>query len=244
MAVLPPTDESTCASSVVGTWSNATPRWYTAAAKPARSPTTPPPSATTRPSRPRIDALASGVHREVGDRAVQRVALGVERAQLAERIAAREQRPVAVVAHPFVQVLGPGTQVDHGAVLGEPPAAFLRQHHPAASAEHHALQRRQFGEHLRLACAKPGFALDLEDQRDLDAATAFDLLIGVEKAQGEAPREQPPDGGLAGAHHADEIDVVPRALHARHCRNKNGREVPAVAPPVAAAAGDAAISEP
>ena len=47
MPVLPPTDESTCASSVVGTWMNGTPRMKHAAAKPAMSPTTPPPSDTT-----------------------------------------------------------------------------------------------------------------------------------------------------------------------------------------------------
>ena len=39
------------ASSVVGTCTTSTPRWYTAAAKPAVSPTTPPPSATTASSR-------------------------------------------------------------------------------------------------------------------------------------------------------------------------------------------------
>ena len=45
MAVLPPTDESTCASSVVGTCTKGTPRMKQAAAKPAMSPTTPPPRA-------------------------------------------------------------------------------------------------------------------------------------------------------------------------------------------------------
>ncbi len=47
MAVLPPTDESTCASSVVGTCTKGTPRMYRAAAKPVMSPTTPPPSANS-----------------------------------------------------------------------------------------------------------------------------------------------------------------------------------------------------
>ena len=46
MPVLPPTEESTWASSVVGTWMKSTPRSSTEAAKPVRSPTTPPPSAT------------------------------------------------------------------------------------------------------------------------------------------------------------------------------------------------------
>ena len=45
--VLPPTDESIWASKVVGIWIKETPRKYIAAAKPATSPTTPPPNATT-----------------------------------------------------------------------------------------------------------------------------------------------------------------------------------------------------
>ena len=47
MPVLPPTLESTWASSVVGTCTKGRPRSAVAAANPARSPTTPPPSATT-----------------------------------------------------------------------------------------------------------------------------------------------------------------------------------------------------
>ncbi len=48
MPVLPPTDESTWASREVGACTKRTPRRSVAAANPARSPTTPPPSATTR----------------------------------------------------------------------------------------------------------------------------------------------------------------------------------------------------
>ena len=46
MATLPPMDESTWASSVVGACTRPMPRWKVAATKPARSPTTPPPRAT------------------------------------------------------------------------------------------------------------------------------------------------------------------------------------------------------
>ena len=49
--VLPPMAASTWPSRVVGTWTTATPRWYTAAAKPAVSVTTPPPTATTTSDR-------------------------------------------------------------------------------------------------------------------------------------------------------------------------------------------------
>ena len=55
MPVLPPTLESTWASRVVGICTKGRPRKVAAAAKPARSPTTPPPSAMTavRRSTPR-----------------------------------------------------------------------------------------------------------------------------------------------------------------------------------------------
>ena len=56
--VLPPTELSTWASSVVGICTKPTPRRSTAAAKPARSPTTPPPKATTRSSRPTFSAIS------------------------------------------------------------------------------------------------------------------------------------------------------------------------------------------
>src|SRR5919198_204850 len=59
MPVLPPTDESTCASRLVGTWMKSRPRRTLAAAKPARSPTTPPPSATTRSPRSILAAISA-----------------------------------------------------------------------------------------------------------------------------------------------------------------------------------------
>ena len=118
-------------------------------------------------------------------------------------------------------------QVDHRAARGEPAAVLRGEHGAAAGGEHDAFERGELGERLRLARAEAGLALDLEDQRHLHAAAALDLVVGVEEAQLQAPREQPPDGGLAGAHHADQVEVA-RALHRRHCRNKNGREDPAV----------------
>ena len=51
MPVLPPTEESTCASSEVGIWMKFMPRRTMPAAKPARSPITPPPSAMTASPR-------------------------------------------------------------------------------------------------------------------------------------------------------------------------------------------------
>ena len=60
MATLPPIELSTIASSVVGTTTQSTPRIHDAAAKPARSPTTPPPSATHQAVAPQA-SLQEGV---------------------------------------------------------------------------------------------------------------------------------------------------------------------------------------
>ena len=56
--VLPPTELSTWASSVVGICTKPTPRRRMAAAKPARSPITPPPKAITRSSRATFSAIS------------------------------------------------------------------------------------------------------------------------------------------------------------------------------------------
>ncbi len=63
IAVLPPTELSTCASSVVGTWTKRQPRRRIAAANPVRSPTTPPPSAMTASPRstPRVSSVSTTV---------------------------------------------------------------------------------------------------------------------------------------------------------------------------------------
>ena len=59
---MPPTEESTIESRVVGTCTTGTPRMYAAAANPARSPTTPPPKAATAQSRPKpMPAMASHI---------------------------------------------------------------------------------------------------------------------------------------------------------------------------------------
>src|SRR5215472_11139978 len=65
---------STCATSVVGMWTNATPRKKAAAAKPATSPTTPPPTATisdfrSPPARQRERTICSTLRRFFSDSA-------------------------------------------------------------------------------------------------------------------------------------------------------------------------------
>ena len=62
--------------------------------------------------------------------------------------------------------------------------------------------------HLTFAYAKPRFALFFEDVADVDAGAFLDLGVAIEELLAEQGREPPPDGGLAGAHGPDEIDVT------------------------------------
>ena len=74
------------------------------------------------------------------------------------------------------------------------------EHRAAAGREHDVGALHELGKHLALACAKSGFALDLENHRDAHAGCALDLVIAVVERLAEAAREQLADGCLAGAH--------------------------------------------
>src|SRR6185369_10762438 len=104
------------------------------------------------------------------------------------------------------------------------PAAVRVQHRAAPRSEHDAFHRGELGDRLLLAGAKPGLALDLENERDLHPAALLDLVVRIEEAQLEAPGEEAADGGLAGPHQADQEDV-PR-LHpgivGKNCRTAAG----------------------
>ncbi len=114
MPVLPPTLLSTCASSVVGICTNGSPRSAVAAANPARSPTTPPPSAITAVRRS-TPASSSASTPAVG---VQ--ALG----GLAGRHDDRARRRCR--SRPALQQ---GRQVQRGhGLVGDDDGALLRQH--------------------------------------------------------------------------------------------------------------------
>src|SRR6185295_4580653 len=81
-----------------------------------------------------------------------------------------------------------------------------------ASGEHRIVERAEFGDHLRLARAETGFALDVEDHGDAHPAAALDFLVRVEEVALQAPCEQTAHGGLSSAHHADK-DQAARGFH-------------------------------
>src|SRR5262249_46328837 len=103
-------------------------------------------------------------------------------------------------------------QVDHGAARRKTAAVLGIEHGAATSGEHHVLHRGEFLQHLRFAGAKARLPFNVEDERHGHAAAALDLVVAVDETQFQPPREQAADGALAGAHHADEVEVA-AALH-------------------------------
>jgi hypothetical protein len=71
---------------------------------------------------------------------------------------------------------------------------------------------RQFIQDARLALAEAFLALELEDRGDPHAAAGFDLVVGVEERAAELVRHGTTDRRLAGAHEADEEEIVSGGL--------------------------------
>jgi hypothetical protein len=70
----------------------------------------------------------------------------------------------------------------------------------------------QFGDDLVLEGAEGGLAVRGEDLLDPAARALLDHLVAVREGEPEALGEQVPDGGLAGAHEADQDDHGPACL--------------------------------
>ena len=64
----------------------------------------------------------------------------------------------------------------------------------------------QFVEYLLLEVAEGVLALALEEDADRAADAALDLVVTVDEAPLEMPRQVPADGGLAAAGQADQGD--------------------------------------
>ena len=99
-------------------------------------------------------------------------------------------------------------QVHHDAASGDVAPVLRGQDHAPARREDGVIQRTEFRDYLRLACAEARFALNVENHRDAHAAAALDLLVGIVEVALQAPCEQAPHGRLARAHHADQDEAA------------------------------------
>src|SRR5262249_3727169 len=97
-------------------------------------------------------------------------------------------------------------------------------------------------EGLTLALAESGLALFFEDERDINPGAPLDLGVAVVEGHPKQARQKPPDGGLAGAHGADEEQVwlaehgrgdsIPSWDRARKKRPPGGRPLTPTQKPV------------
>ena len=158
MPVLPPTEESTCASSVVGICTKRMPRRTMLAAKPARSPITPPPSAITQ--SPRSSPISS---RRSHSRGQRREALG--------RLAGRQDLRAGVAARGLQARLQRG-QVARGDVLVGDDAASARRRAAASMSS----PARAAAGRARSARRRSGA------ERDADRSSAAPVLASVASA--------------------------------------------------------------
>ena len=150
---------------------------------------------------------------QVGDFRVERRALDGEPLQHRLAVLALEQRAGAVARQPC-QLRGHlGMQVDHEPARAQQAPVAGIQHRAAAGGDDAAGPRQQFGEQGAFARAEAGFALAVEDRRHAGARMRLDLAVRVRERQAEPLGQPPADGGLAGAHGADQHEVG-RRIHA------------------------------
>ena len=149
---------------------------------------------------------AMRVDHEMRTLAVQRIALGVERLQLLERVATLQQRSLRVVAQPPVELLGRRAQVDHGTALAQVLPIDWPQHRAAARRQYRRRASRQRVDDFGFVVAESGLALCFEKAADRHAKVVLDYRIGIKKRQLAPARELPSQSGLAGTRQAHEGD--------------------------------------
>ena len=170
----------------------------------------------------RTGALAPGIDHDIGDFTVKRIALHIQGLQLFQRIDVLQQGTRFVVPGAMPQIARLAVQIHHQAAFGEMPAVIRVEYRAAAGGEHHVGELGQLIDHLFLARAKPGLALDLEYEGDAHAGAVFDFMIGVVKGLAQLGGEMPAHGGLSRPHQPDQKYVV-RDFHAFILAARPGR---------------------
>ena len=128
--------------------------------------------------------------------------------EMLEARAVRGQRPPSVRGHTIdqrrkrhVEPDGQAVAIDERTVLGIGKRA-------ATSGDDRVPQRQQVEQHLPFDVAEVRFALPREDAGDSAALARLDAFVDVFDAPVEARAERARERGLAGAHEADQIDLV------------------------------------
>ena len=172
-------------------------------------------SVDAKPVAQRLDAFIDDLfvrhvarqHHDVGA-PIDRLALAEQAVDGAFGIGGLQQRPVGAPPHPAHDHLGIGLEPDRDRLVADTVARLLAHEGAAAGRDHRRAAVEQPRDHPRLAVAEMRLAMGLENVGDRHARRGLDLGIGIDKGQLEPGRHPPPDGGLAGPHHADQHDAA------------------------------------
>ena len=135
---------------------------------------------------------------------VDGLALGDKTPDCRGRICGLQQRPIGAAPDPAQDHLGIRLEPDGDRPLADTRARLLAQHGAAAGREHNRRSTQQPRDHPRLAVAEMRLAVGFENFGNRHSGGEFNLGVGVDEGHRKARCETPPDGGLAGPHHADE----------------------------------------
>ena len=170
-------------------------------------------AAAAQPGMQRLDAFIDDLFvrhvarpdREIGA-LIDRLALLDQAPDGGGGIGGLQQRTVGAALHPAHDDIGIGLEPDRDRLVADAAAGLLAHEGAAAGREHGRTAVEQPRDHPRLAVPEMRLAMGFENVRDRHAGRRLDLGIGVEKRQPQPRRQPPPDGGFAGAHHADQHD--------------------------------------
>ena len=154
-----------------------------------------------------------GIEGEVGQFAVQRVAVRGQIVQHLLAVGALQQRPALVAGQAFQLRGHADPQVDHEAAPGDQCTVAGIQHRAATGGDQLAVALQHAGQGFAFMAAEAGFAGVLEDGRDAGAGGIDDGLVDIDEVQREALGQATADAGFASAHRADQ-DQVRSRIHA------------------------------
>lgn len=147
----------------------------------------------------------AGFDDKAGGLPIEGIANSVELAQLGTRVSDLKQRTMRIVSQTAGKFIRRGVEIHDDGLTFEQVAVGLTKDDPPPRCENPiALPGQCLREHLRLDIAKRRLPFTIKKRADRLADPLFDHAICVGERRTEAPRQLPPDGGLAPAWHSDQ----------------------------------------
>ena len=126
--------------------------------------------------------------------AVKRVTNRIQTAQLTQRIADLQQRPICVVAQAAKNLVRRRVQIDNLSPVAQPLAVEGPQHGTTAGGQHTLMGLRQVINDAFFNIPKPLFTFSLKVFTNRATETLLNDLIRINKGKLKPPGELTPDG--------------------------------------------------